>query len=723
MPPSNKVDGASSLPTTAPVLEYICLFTHDLKRKQKRWQDGRLKYHTFNKRIMVYDERGNFIGDMHWREDFDFDEGEEINLERGAVIVQVAECVGCKNQDLTELLDKRTKDAEQRQARSSSTIPPLPPSQPSSLAQQQAGCQFKQRHLTDVFNTPRAPPGRAFIPTTSPYEERIAAAAQFGHEDDNKRPSKRRRGDVSPPSKSGYAQNLFGATLTLSSWSASAPLRSQPLILPIETSRALDRETRPTVSARSPEAPRSPSAAVVDLTDASRITVDESVRVTHKSFSSSKHARGAIENKIRSTSGASEALQKQHWKARDHMITPQAADPSPCDMAEVEAPSSTDFLSLGGADAQFEADARPGAPMRSATSIPLALHEVGAEPACEPDSSLVRVDESLADGAEISMRHLGDSDLRPSPPASPLVNSEIDVFEEPKAKLRIKAKRKRGLLMMNTRSKLKKLTCSGDTLAVKPSPSSQHSANKRYLDTSRVKRNSQGDYGADCSIHEGDTEGLAEGAQLTSVTGGDGAEGVRNDVEYHNAELKKRQGQHVQAEHYREQPVSTLSVGPRLASLGRRSVKSKEIIGAFDNGTSQLHHLNLSFVQSPNKTPTISSDCGNADRRQDESDNGRQAGMKTGTAARLMNPATRGRKAAKLSDASGTVPQSVITTTSGPAVVSSGGGSILDPTTRCSPPGAAVPSKLATELPGFSKVNGGPWSKEAFDLLGYTRPE
>ncbi|KAJ0296132.1 hypothetical protein COL516b_011884 [Colletotrichum fioriniae] len=100
----------SGLPIAAPVLEHLCLFTHDLKRKQKRWQDGRLKFHTFNKRIMVYDERGNFIGDMHWREDFDFGEGEEFNLERGAVIVQVAECIGSKDQDLTELLDKRAKE-------------------------------------------------------------------------------------------------------------------------------------------------------------------------------------------------------------------------------------------------------------------------------------------------------------------------------------------------------------------------------------------------------------------------------------------------------------------------------------------------------------------------------------------------------------------------------------------------------------------------------------
>ncbi|EQB59394.1 hypothetical protein CGLO_00220 [Colletotrichum gloeosporioides Cg-14] len=251
IPLINRHSQPSGLPAAAPVHEFICLFTHDLKRKQKRWQDGRLKFHTFNKRIMVYDERGNFIGDMHWNEDFEFGEGEEFNLERGAVIVQVAECIGTKDQDLTELLDKRARDAEQRHSHLSAASSPLSATRHSLLpqqqqqqqqqqqrrrqqhqAQQQPHAHFKQRHLADVFNTPREPQGRAVIPTTSPYEDRMAAQAPSS-QDEDKRPAKRRKRDVSPPSKSGYAQNLFGTTLTLSSWSASAPIRSQPLITPI----------------------------------------------------------------------------------------------------------------------------------------------------------------------------------------------------------------------------------------------------------------------------------------------------------------------------------------------------------------------------------------------------------------------------------------------------------------------------------------------------------
>ncbi|KKY38909.1 hypothetical protein UCDDA912_g01044 [Diaporthe ampelina] len=106
---------SGSAPSTATVLEFRCLFTHDLRRKQKRWQDGRLKYHYFNARVMVYDERGNSVGDMHWHGDYDFGEGEEVQLERGGVIVQVEELVERRETDLSELVDKRLQEKQQRQ--------------------------------------------------------------------------------------------------------------------------------------------------------------------------------------------------------------------------------------------------------------------------------------------------------------------------------------------------------------------------------------------------------------------------------------------------------------------------------------------------------------------------------------------------------------------------------------------------------------------------------
>lgn len=105
----------TTVPNTAPVLEYRCLFTRDVQRKQKRWQDGRLRFHTFNRRLMVYDESSNFVGDAHWQKD-GIEEGEELHLERNGILVQVVEYYGKKDQDLNGLISQRIKDREQRAA-------------------------------------------------------------------------------------------------------------------------------------------------------------------------------------------------------------------------------------------------------------------------------------------------------------------------------------------------------------------------------------------------------------------------------------------------------------------------------------------------------------------------------------------------------------------------------------------------------------------------------
>ncbi|KAI0600700.1 hypothetical protein F4775DRAFT_545085 [Biscogniauxia sp. FL1348] len=211
--------------STAPVLEFVCLFTHDLRRKQKRWQDGRLKYHTFNKRVMVYDERGNFVGDTHWCEDYDFGEGEELQLERGSSIVQVAECVGSRDQDLSELVDKRAQEKVKRQSAAlARRAPPVESTTPQAASPH---FQLQQRPLHSVIGTPTGHHGRAVLPVESPFEERQRQVASPLH--DSARPAKRRKPEISPPSKSGYAQSLFGATLTLSGRPlSSAPIRHQP---------------------------------------------------------------------------------------------------------------------------------------------------------------------------------------------------------------------------------------------------------------------------------------------------------------------------------------------------------------------------------------------------------------------------------------------------------------------------------------------------------------
>lgn len=212
---------------SAAVLEFICLFTHDLRRKQKRWQDGRLKFHSFNKRVMVYDDRGNFVGDMHWRRDYDFNEGEEVELERGAVIVQVQDLVRRTDQDLSELIDKRAKEKEQRQlqvlARASGPTAVIPRSMPRPTPSDHF--QLRHRPLLQVIGTPSGHHGKALVPKESPYEQRNQNA-----ESPDDRAAKKRKYDEPPSGKVGYAQALFGQTLTLSATPVSSmPVRWRPI--------------------------------------------------------------------------------------------------------------------------------------------------------------------------------------------------------------------------------------------------------------------------------------------------------------------------------------------------------------------------------------------------------------------------------------------------------------------------------------------------------------
>lgn len=171
--PLRGIPRTSALPAsqnTAPVAEFRCLFTHDIRRKQKRWQDGYLKFHTFNNRVMVYDEARNFLGDTYYKDSDALYEGDALNLDKG-VMVEVAEAIGVTQTDLTPLFEKKTKESPAR---------PQPPSQPrpfqkpSMVAPTNASrppSQLRHKSLNTLLGTPRGPVGKA-LPIQSPYESR-----------------------------------------------------------------------------------------------------------------------------------------------------------------------------------------------------------------------------------------------------------------------------------------------------------------------------------------------------------------------------------------------------------------------------------------------------------------------------------------------------------------------------------------------------------------------
>ncbi|KAI5304605.1 hypothetical protein KEM56_006276 [Ascosphaera pollenicola] len=141
---------------------FQCLFTHDIRRKAKRWQDGYLQYHSFNRRVMVYNTSGYLIGDIHWRHDMALQDGDELELDKG-VLVQVGELMDKKEPDLSQLREKQLARSQEKSAMSEAT-PPL-----RTLG--------KPKSLNEILGMGRAPIGRSTLPKKSPFELRQESQA------------------------------------------------------------------------------------------------------------------------------------------------------------------------------------------------------------------------------------------------------------------------------------------------------------------------------------------------------------------------------------------------------------------------------------------------------------------------------------------------------------------------------------------------------------------
>lgn len=175
---------------TAPVLDFRCLYTFDLRRKQKRWQDGLARFHTFNKRVMVYDEPRNFIGDTHWRESEPIQDGDELQLDKG-VLIQVGEPTGKMDQDISGLFEKRRAKEGHGVGSSPARRPTTQTAQGSTTGTLPAvPSQLRPKTLNALLGTPKGPIGRAALPDKSPFEDRRA----YGIKNDvGGRPPKRQR--------------------------------------------------------------------------------------------------------------------------------------------------------------------------------------------------------------------------------------------------------------------------------------------------------------------------------------------------------------------------------------------------------------------------------------------------------------------------------------------------------------------------------------------------
>jgi Protein of unknown function (DUF2439) len=118
---------------------------------------------------MVYDETKNYIGDTHWTDTSEFQEGEELRLDKG-VLVQVGEQIGHTETDLAPIiLDKRRPET----AFSTPQLSVPSNKYSSGVRQARAVLQTRPKSLAAVLGASQGPMGRARLPTQSPFEHSL----------------------------------------------------------------------------------------------------------------------------------------------------------------------------------------------------------------------------------------------------------------------------------------------------------------------------------------------------------------------------------------------------------------------------------------------------------------------------------------------------------------------------------------------------------------------
>ncbi|KAM5368323.1 hypothetical protein ACJZ2D_009591 [Fusarium nematophilum] len=889
---SSSVMTSTSLPTSAAVLDFICLFTHDLKRKQKRWQDGVLKYHTFNKRVMVYDDRGHFIGDAHWQEDGDLEPGEEFELDRGAAIVQVSDCTGQREQDLTELLDKRAKDVERRRANATTRTAGSTARTAQTPRNESSHFQLRHRPLTDIVGG-SSRIGRAVISPHSPYKARRMAASPDQQQEspsENPRASKRRRREESPPSKLGHARSLFGATLSLTPYTPLASqARSQALRdrtnmaskTPSTSARARHPGTHdicigdsksPSPSSDTEKVERTAMDTATRPAGPRRILVqraslrellggnnqnpnldtrpNESKQLNHQRPEKSPRPLSTLRvNKERPTPIQEHVQIKDNEEAFLNWLGSNEGGFSGC---EISAPSSGS-CSSPPKDAEVSMSAVLSKdnenPTRKQHLRNERNHARDVGQSSKPCLSLTKdmkisipapevIDADEDDGSTSRLKKATDR-AEPGKPKSPTkdqgsnatgvlrVNpvskvkldpkSHSEVHDasrsskEPRTKLRIRPRQRRGLLVISelkdrcrpTRDRVrfvKERSREGQGASELDSHlvSSTEVADcvhsgvlHRNLSGSGAKRRlSASSITSQVSISDSDDkpgepshpvpvtqigkglEASGQNAQDEGAQDIDADAGVsiaeediltplprlRSDPTRHSRQRAARPmlsddeegSTNTDSEPQAYEGTGNLSTtdpdlepdpkptsGPRITRMARKNVKSKEIIG-FITPTDDFHptgfttmsighfgHTEVekkgkdnvthkSHVDGPQDPPIQSTTSNKSVAQSDETQRGVSDKSQARQPSRLTNPATRGKKAARKQDAAGLPPQTMVQ---------------LDP---------AIPSRIAPvaqakrtpsgnngarpSLPGFTRANGGAWSRHAEDLLGMTRP-
>lgn len=184
---------------TASVAKFRCLYSHDLRRKSKRWHDGHLRYHKHNKRVMVYDDSGNFIGDHHWRSLDEVQDGDEMELDKG-VLIEVGENMGITETDISNLYEK--KRSSQGSPQSRDPVPSAPSASAATPTPRYGGSSQSYRSLNDLLGIKKTPVN----PFASPYEQRHAVPTPPRVSGPEPAPKRQKTSAVNQPTESPLSQ-------------------------------------------------------------------------------------------------------------------------------------------------------------------------------------------------------------------------------------------------------------------------------------------------------------------------------------------------------------------------------------------------------------------------------------------------------------------------------------------------------------------------------------
>ncbi|KAK6532674.1 hypothetical protein TWF281_006853 [Arthrobotrys megalospora] len=151
----------ASIPLTshsAPIDEYIVLWTADKYKKLKKWHDGYLRYHTFNKRLMVYDHLMNKVCDKFLPEPEPIDVGDELVFD--SHLITIEDVKGRQSQDLRPLFEKTV---DRRKERGSIATPMRTTGTPG-----QAGQSPTPTLLRSIQSRPSTGHGHPIYPSPAP---------------------------------------------------------------------------------------------------------------------------------------------------------------------------------------------------------------------------------------------------------------------------------------------------------------------------------------------------------------------------------------------------------------------------------------------------------------------------------------------------------------------------------------------------------------------------